>query len=118
MITRAIVILLALGALFAGPVSACVCADDHMAAMPCCPDQPQDVDHLDFGLPSTARAVCDPAQADLLPAGPLDLPAPVAIAASAHPAWLAHGPPGPGTFLPPRLYDAPPVYLLTLRFRE
>ena len=117
---QAIVLLLAMSILYSGPVAACVCADEAPApAMPCCPDDPQSSDHTNLAHPGFAfDAACEPAAADLLPAGSQDIPAPVVISSGAPPAWLTHGPPAAPVLVFPEPFDTPPIYLVTLRLRN
>jgi hypothetical protein len=112
---RIVVLLLTLGALYSGPVAACVCPDD-MPAMPCCPDEPlHSGDHDSAAGP--AATVCSPTPADLLPATPLELAAPIAIAGAPPPPWQTHGPPQAAAPPAAERQPAPPIYLTTLRLR-
>jgi hypothetical protein len=117
-LARTLVILFVAAILHAGPVAACVCADQMPPDMPCCPDQPQDNGHLNFGLAHSMNVACDPVAAELLQAGTLEMPAPLALPTSIPPAWLAR-PPAPVAFrAPPVPHDTPPIYLTTLRLRN
>lgn len=114
---RIVVLLLALGVLYSGPVAACVCPDDMPPGMPCCPDEPLHSGDHDSAAPGPVAAVCSPTPADLLPAGSIELSAPIAILCAAPPPWQTHGP--PQAFAPPapEQHPAPPIYLTTLRLR-
>jgi hypothetical protein len=100
-----ILALTALGTLCAGPVAACICADEPPKAMPCCPDDPE---------PSEVFAACDPASAEVLRPSVPDLTQPAIVAA---PSWLMQDPPAPAESAPPTPYSSPPIYLATLRLR-
>jgi hypothetical protein len=113
-----LVIVVVAAILHAGPVAACVCADQMPPDMPCCPDQPQDTGHSNVGLPHSMNVVCSPVSADLVPAGTQDLPAPLALPTSIPPAWMTHGPPLLALRAPPVPHDTPPIYLVTLRLRN
>jgi hypothetical protein len=115
---RIVVLMLSLGVLYSGPVAACVCADEMPPSMPCCPDDPLDSGHSDFGLPGTVATACDPAPADLLPAGSFELSPPVAISSAAPPPWQTHAPPPALAPPTPVAGTARPIYLVTLRLRN
>jgi len=114
---RTLVLVLIAAILHAGPVAACVCANDMPPEMPCCPDEPRDTGVPDFDLPPALDASCNPAPTDLLPAGAQDIPAPLAIPSSIPATSMAHGPPPLAVRARPAPHDAPPVYLATLRLR-
>ena len=114
---RTVVLLLTLGVLYSGPVAACVCADDLMPAMPCCPDQP-DFGHSGLGLLDSHVTACNPAPANLLPAASPELPAAIAISSAAPPGWPTHGPPPILVPADPGPHISPPIYLVTLRLRN
>jgi len=114
---RTLVLVLIAAILHAGPVAACVCANDMPPDMPCCPDVPRDTGDPDFGLAPAFDAACNPAPGDLLPAGAQEIPAPLAIPSSIPPAWMTPGPPPLAFHAPPAPHDAPPIYLATLRLR-
>jgi len=115
---RILVLTLAFGILYSGPVAACVCADTIMPAMPCCPDAPQDSGVANVGLPVAFVSACDPAPADLLPSGSLELPAPSAISTVAPPPWQTHPPSAAVAPKLPEPRSDPPIYLVTLRLRN
>ena len=118
---RIVVLMLTLGVLYSGPVAACICADEMPPSMPCCPDDLPNSGHSghsDFGLPGTVAAACDPAPADLLPAGSFELSPPLAISSGAPPPWQTHAPPPMLAPPAPEPSTAPPIYLVTLRLRN
>lgn len=118
-LARSTVLLLILSVVYSGPVAACVCADEPMPEMPCCPDDPQRADHSDSMHTGFAfDPACEPAPADVLPAGTQDIPAPAAISSGAPPPWLTHGPPAVQIPAFPEPFDSPPIYLVTLRLRN
>src|SRR5262245_37602827 len=115
---RQIVLLLVLAVLHAGPVAACICADDaSMPAMPCCPDQGADFGHTDHAVPPSADVACDTVAVSLIPASSPDVPAPIGIPSAEPPARLTHAPPPLRSPLPPAPLGAEPLYLVTLRLR-
>ena len=117
-LARTLVIVVVAAILHAGPVAACVCADQMPPDMPCCPDQPQDARHFNAGLPNSMDVACSPVAAELLQSGTQDLPAPAALPTSIRRAWITHGPP-PLALRPPAVpHDTPPIYLVTLRLRN
>jgi hypothetical protein len=112
-----ILVLGALGILFSGPVAACVCADEPVAPMPCCPEDGGSAGHADHGvLPDVDRA-CDPQSADALRPGSPDLPQPV-VFANELPFWHTSDAPAQPPLVEPAPYNSPPIYLLTLRLRN
>ena len=116
---RGTFLLITLGILCSGPVAACVCAEEPAPAMPCCPDDPQSLDHSKHGQPnSVIDTACDPMSADLLSAGSQDLPPPIGISSATQPPWSTHGPPSPRILALQQPYDSPPIYLVTLRLRN
>ena len=116
---RTFAICTAVGVLCAGPIAACICVDEPMPAMPCCPDEPQDskqTTHAPADLASYSDCAVVPA--DLLPPGPQDFPSPIAISSAAAPEWLPRAP--PAVWLPRSRepYVSPPIYLVTQRLRN
>ena len=112
---RIVVLLLALAVLYAGPVAACVCADDlPMAEMPCCPDQPADPSGL--GLSAEVAPACASMAASFLTVGEQALPAFVAIA-EMPPAQRPRGPPLISVRSWTEPFTHPPPYLVTRRLR-
>jgi hypothetical protein len=115
--SRILILLAAAGVAYAGPLAACVCVAAPIDAMPCCPDAAEQLDQSDCIQPdSELNAACEPAPADLLPAGTLDLSPPIAISA-ALPPWAVHGPPDSSTAISRPPPEFPPIYLITLRLR-
>lgn len=115
--TRALILLAAAGAVYAGPVAACLCVAEPMEAMPCCPDDAQQQDHSNCAQPdSELNAACDPVPADILSAGTQDLSPPIAIFGALAP-WSVHGPPVSAIATSPPPHNFPPIYLITLRLR-
>jgi hypothetical protein len=108
-----------MGLLYAGPVAACICVDEPMPEMPCCPDDGQD-ENQTIPLPAdiASYSSCAFVPADLLPSSSPDLPAPVAIAFAPLPEWSSHVPPSALIPSPPERHDSPPIYLVTLRLRN
>jgi len=117
-LARTLVIVVVAAILHAGPVAACVCADQMPPEMPCCPDQPQDTGHFNAGLPHSLDATCSPVATELLSVGTQDLPAPLALPTSIPGAWMTHGPPPLALRPPPAPHNTPPIYLVTLRLRN
>ena len=116
---RVLTVLAAMAVLYAGPVAACICVDQPMPEMPCCPDDRQDSDQatqLPANLASSSDCTFVPA--DLLPSGPQDLPSPVAISSVIPPEWSLRAPPEPWVHRSPPRYHSPPIYLVTLRLRN
>jgi hypothetical protein len=107
-----ILVLAALGVLFAGPVAACLCVDE---PMPCCPDEPEPAQHPNDACATHVAAPCEATPPEtLLPSAP-DSPQP---AASVAPAWYEHAPPVTAAPPTPEPYASPPIYLVTLRLRN
>jgi hypothetical protein len=117
--TRMLTVLAAMAVLYAGPVAACICVDEPMPAMPCCPDDLQDSDQA-RQLPAdlASYADCTLVPADLLPSGPQDLPPSVAISSAVPPEWSPRAPPEPRVRRAPTHYQSLPIYLVTLRLRN
>lgn len=116
---RVLTVLAAMGILYSGPVAACICIDEPMPEMPCCPDDPQDSDratHLPADLASYSNCAFVPS--DLLPSGAQDLPSPVAISSAVPPEWSPRAPPEPWVRRSLADYPSPPIYLVTLRLRN
>jgi hypothetical protein len=114
---RTLILLAVAGVAYAGPVAACVCAADAMDEMPCCPDNLQHHGQSNCPQPdSGVNAVCDPAPADFLSAGSLDLSLPIAISAALR-LWFVPGPPISSIATSPSPHDSPPIYLITGRLR-
>jgi hypothetical protein len=115
---RATFVLIALGILCSGPVAACVCPDEPVHAMPCCPDDVGSPDQSRHDQPdSMSAADCAPQSADLLVVGSQDVPPPVGISGGAPPPRLTHDPPPTRVLAVQQPYDSPPIYLVTLRLR-
>jgi hypothetical protein len=116
---RTFAVFTAMGLLYAGPVAACICVDEPMPAMPCCPDDPQDSDQTTHASPDlTSYSACTLVPADLLPSGPQDLPSPVAISGTAALEWSPRAPPAVWVPRPQEPHESPPIYLVTLRLRN
>jgi hypothetical protein len=114
---RTFAVLAAMSLLYAGPVAACICVDEPMPAMPCCPDDPQDSDQLSVPADVASYSACTLVPADLLP-GSQDLPSPVAISSAAPPEWSPRAPPAVGVAPSQEPYRSPPTYLVTLRLKN
>jgi hypothetical protein len=116
---RALTVLAAMAVLYAGPIAACICVDEPMPAMPCCPDDLQDSDQA-TQLPADLASYsdCTFVPADLLPSGPQDLPSPIAISSAIPPEWSPRAPPEPRIHRSPTHCYSPPIYLVTLRLRN
>ena len=116
---RALTVLAAIAVLYAGPIAACICVDQPMPELPCCPDDPRDSDQA-AQLPADLASYsgCTFVPADLLPSGPQDLPSPVAISSAIPPEWSPRTPPEPRVRRSPTHYHFPPIYLVTLRLRN
>ena len=112
-----ILVLAALGILCAGPVAACVCADEPVMPMPCCPEDAGSSGHADHHAQPDVDQPCDPPAADALLPGSPDFPQPVAFA-NELPPWHTSDLPAQAPLVEPAPYDSPPIYLLTLRFRN
>lgn len=114
---RQILILAALGVLYAGPVSACACPHQVSHSMPCCPDDMPAPDQPNCAQPAPTATynVCDPVPADTLSAGTIgfQLPPPADIYSilPAPPFEPIARAPATQSFRPP------PIYLITLRLR-
>jgi hypothetical protein len=116
---RVLTVLATMAVLYTGPVAACICVDEPMPEMPCCPDDPQDSDQA-TQMPADLASYsdCTFVPADLLPSGPQDLPPPVAISSAVPPEWWPRAPPEPWVRRSPTRYPSPPIYLVTLRLRN
>ena len=115
---RALTVLAAMAVLYAGPVAACICVDQPMPEMPCCPGDPQDSEATQLPADLASYSDCTFVPADLLPCGPQDLPSPVAISSAIPPEWSPRAPPEPRLRTSPTHYHSPPIYLVTLRLRN
>lgn len=114
---RTFAVCAAMGLLYAGPVVACICVDEPMPAMPCCPDGPHDSDRTTQVPANVASyADCTLVPADPLPSGPQDLPSPVAIPIATPTVWSDPGPPA-RLLRSSEPHESPPVYLVTQRLR-
>jgi hypothetical protein len=116
---RKLVLALTLAILYSGPVAACICPDSAaMPEMPCCPDQPMDLGHLDMGMPPSLSAACGPVAVGFAPASEQKLPAPVAALVPPLP-WHSRAPPERPTLAQPSAlaHAGPPTYLATSRLR-
>jgi len=110
---------LATGLVVAGPVAACICVDDNMAEMPCCPDgsMGDESPMTDFDA-QAADMACQLVPASPLPSSPHDLPEAPLVVDLAYPDFAPRAPP---TCLRPDYRGAttsPPIYLVTLRLRD
>jgi len=105
--------------LFGGPLAACICVEDmSMAAMPCCPDQPADLEHSDAGLLPELAAACVPLPGEGLLVEAVKLPKPVAILPAAYPDRRGLDPPWQITDSVSRTFESgSPLYLTTRRLR-
>lgn len=108
-------VLAMLGALFAGPAAACLCADEPMPAMPCCPDEPEPSHQPKDACATQVAATCEAMGVDaLLPSTP-DSPQPATGIATAR---YEHTPSLSPAVPIPEPYASPPIYLVTLRLRN
>jgi len=113
-LANSMLLLTALGVLCSGPVAACVCADEPMPSMPCCPDDPEPMHPSHGGFGAQIAAACDPLPADILAPSMPELPQLAAVAA---PLWITHAPASLPYAAAPEPNASPPLYLLTLRLR-
>ena len=114
---RTLVLALTLAILYSGPVAACVCpAGPAMPQMPCCPDQPVNLDQL--GMPSSLGAACGPVAVGFAPVSEQELPTPAAVLVAPLP-WHSRAPPAAPPLALRCILDpvGPPPYLATNRLR-
>ena len=113
--TGPILVLATLGALFAGPATAYLCADQPMPPMPCCPDEPEPSQHPNDGCATQIAAACEATGTEaLVPSAP-DSPQPAAGVASV---WYELTPLALPVAPIPEPHASPPIYLVTLRLRN